>query len=87
MGAERFGKAPRAHDACPAHGTCRRPGPYALGLKQKGAAGLSEAQACFPATPAFLSGGKLHPYQLEGLRWLFFNWVAGTNGEGFDCAQ
>jgi len=26
-----------------------------------------------------LNGGKLHPYQLEGLNWLRFSWSQGTN--------
>ena len=25
------------------------------------------------------NGGKLHPYQLEGLNWLRFSWSQGTN--------
>lgn len=31
--------------------------------------------------PAYLddNGGKLHPYQLEGLNWLRFSWSQGTN--------
>ena len=26
-----------------------------------------------------VNGGKLHPYQLEGLNWLRFSWSQGTN--------
>ena len=26
-----------------------------------------------------MSGGTLHPYQLEGLNWLRFSWAQGTN--------
>lgn len=31
--------------------------------------------------PSYLgtSGGKLHPYQLEGLNWLRFSWAQETN--------
>ena len=25
------------------------------------------------------TGGKLHPYQLEGLNWLRFSWAQGTH--------
>ena len=25
------------------------------------------------------TGGRLHPYQLEGLNWLRFSWAQGTN--------
>lgn len=28
----------------------------------------------YSETPPFLAGGKLHPYQLEGLNWLLFAW-------------
>jgi chromodomain-helicase-DNA-binding protein 4 len=28
----------------------------------------------YSETPAFLEGGTLHPYQLEGLNWLLFAW-------------
>lgn len=35
----------------------------------------------FEEQPPYLddSGGKLHPYQLEGLNWLRFSWSQGTN--------
>ena len=37
----------------------------------RGAAGAAKADArTYDATPAFLSGGALHPYQLDGLNWL-----------------
>lgn len=28
----------------------------------------------FSGNPSFLKGGELHPYQLEGLNWLYFAW-------------
>lgn len=30
--------------------------------------------------PAFLRGGQLRDYQLEGLNWLLYSWCTGTNG-------
>ena len=34
----------------------------------------------FTATPEFLrGGGELHPYQLEGLNWLFHKWSTREN--------
>ena len=31
-------------------------------------------EARFTETPAHLTGGTLHPYQLEGLNWLVHSW-------------
>ncbi|KAL4452565.1 hypothetical protein ABPG75_008227 [Micractinium tetrahymenae] len=36
------------------------------------------SQRRFAASPDFLQG-QLHPYQLEGLNWLYQGWEAGTN--------
>ncbi|XP_078439434.1 chromatin remodeling factor CHD3 (PICKLE) isoform X2 [Wolffia australiana] len=33
----------------------------------------------FEESPSFLSGGKLHPYQLEGLNFLRYSWSKGTH--------
>lgn len=33
----------------------------------------------FTTTPAWLRGGSLHGYQLEGLNWLFHKWESGQN--------
>lgn len=33
-----------------------------------------EASRKFQDTPPFLVGGSLHPYQLEGLNWLYNAW-------------
>eukprot|EP00210_Caulerpa_lentillifera_P004800 g4582.t1 len=33
----------------------------------------------FESTPSFISGGSLHPYQLEGLNWLKFKWHQEEN--------
>lgn len=33
----------------------------------------------FKSTPSFISGGELHPYQLEGLNWLKFKWHQEEN--------
>lgn len=33
----------------------------------------------FAQTPAFLVGGQLHAYQLEGLNWLYNAWESGKH--------
>lgn len=33
----------------------------------------------FQATPTFLTGGALHPYQLDGLNWLLMRHKRGQN--------
>eukprot|EP00955_Chlamydomonas_euryale_P047205 353615-Chlamydomonas_euryale.AAC.9 len=38
-------------------------------------ASLSSGDRAFAETPAFLTGGTLHPYQLEGLNWLYNKWA------------
>jgi SNF2 family DNA or RNA helicase len=30
--------------------------------------------------PPYISGGELHPYQLEGLNWLAYSWAVRNNG-------
>jgi hypothetical protein len=39
----------------------------------------------FEATPEFVAGGPLHPYQLEGLNWLYHK--AQVRDEGLCCDQ
>lgn len=34
-------------------------------------AGVGRGTRRFKASPHWLHGGELHPYQLEGLNWLF----------------
>ncbi|KAK9828698.1 hypothetical protein WJX72_001585 [[Myrmecia] bisecta] len=41
---------------------------------RRSARGKKEGERRFSGTPDFLTGGSLHPYQLEGLNWLFFAW-------------
>lgn len=42
---------------------------------RQSARGKAVGERRFSATPEFLGGGgSLHPYQLEGLNWLFFAW-------------
>eukprot|EP00803_Ostreobium_quekettii_P003791 evm.model.scf_714EXC.7 EVM.evm.TU.scf_714EXC.7 scf_714EXC:47239-61229(-) len=41
--------------------------------------GKLEAERLFSTTPEFLKGGRLHPYQLEGLNWLYFKWQVKEN--------
>lgn len=43
-------------------------------------AGLKgEGTRRFTTTPSFLRGGTLHPYQLEGLNWLYHKWSEREN--------
>lgn len=41
----------------------------------------SDPKKRFDAQPPYLdkTGGRLHPYQLEGLNWLRFSWTQGTD--------
>ncbi|GMH36110.1 hypothetical protein BSKO_03978 [Bryopsis sp. KO-2023] len=42
--------------------------------------GKLEGQRMYNSTPAFLGAGMtLHPYQLEGLNWMFFKWQQREN--------
>ena len=40
----------------------------------RSAAGRQLGTRKFSSNPSFLRGGELHPYQLEGLNWLYFAW-------------
>lgn len=40
----------------------------------RSAAGRHLGQRKFSTSPVFLHGGELHPYQLEGLNWLYNAW-------------
>ncbi len=42
-------------------------------------AGVGSGTRRFRSTPAWLHGGELHPYQLEGLNWLFHKWGSQEN--------
>ncbi|KAI3426156.1 hypothetical protein D9Q98_008533 [Chlorella vulgaris] len=46
-------------------------------MPQQGAS-QAGSQRRFSDTPAFLQG-RLHPYQLEGLNWMYQGWQSGTN--------
>jgi hypothetical protein len=45
------------------------------------AAGVGSGTRRFLSTPTWLTGagGELHPYQLEGLNWLYHKWTSRQN--------
>ncbi|CAB4031235.1 chromodomain-helicase-DNA-binding 4-like isoform X3, partial [Paramuricea clavata] len=51
------------------------------GKKSKKAKHLSDCKRKYATQPDFITktGGTLHKYQMEGLNWLRFSWVQGTN--------
>lgn len=48
----------------------------AVDASSRAARGLGHRK--YPRTPAWLLG-SLHPYQLEGLNWMIYNWQHSTH--------